>query len=74
LVWIITLVLLGIFLWLGNLRVLVIARDWPLILVLIGLVNLYKLFTGNKRKKIIRDLEKGTITVKEAEEKLIKNR
>ena len=71
-IWIIELVFLGIFFWFANLGIVVLARDWPLIFVFFGIVNLYSLMRRNKRKNIIKDLDSGKITVQEAEEKLKK--
>lgn len=72
--WIIILIFLGAFFWLCNLQILILARDWPLILIFFGILNIYSLLIGNKRKNIIRDLEKGKITSQEAEERLKKIR
>jgi len=70
--WIIILIFIGIFFWLANLQVLMLTRDWPLILVFLGIVNLFNLSKRNRRKKIIRDLESGKINAQKAEEKLKK--
>jgi len=70
--WIIILIFIGIFFWLANLQVLMLTRDWPLILVFLGIVNLFNLSKRNRRKKIIRDLESGKINAQTAEEKLKK--
>ncbi|MCK4755737.1 hypothetical protein KAS56_02255 [candidate division WOR-3 bacterium] len=72
-IWIFTLILIGFFFWLTNLQVLVLSRDWPLILILIGLINIIKLIKVNKRHTIVNNLENGKISVQEAEEKLKKN-
>lgn len=68
--WIFILVILGIFFWLINLRILLLSRDWPLILIIFGIINMCSLFLRHKRKSIIRDLEKGKISVQEAERRL----
>ncbi|KPJ73854.1 hypothetical protein AMJ52_02885 [candidate division TA06 bacterium DG_78] len=70
--WIIVLVFLGVFFWFCNLGVLVLTRDWPLLLIFFGILNMYGLFRRNKKEAIIQDLEKGKITPQEAEEKLKK--
>ncbi|MEE8597609.1 MAG: hypothetical protein V3T09_07355 [bacterium] len=76
-IWIFTLILIGFFFWLTNLQVLVLSRDWPLILILIGLINIIKLIKKlikiNKRHTIVNNLENGKISVQEAEEKLKKS-
>ncbi|MCK4249906.1 hypothetical protein KAX97_00550 [candidate division WOR-3 bacterium] len=69
---ILILVFIGLFLWLVNLQVLILSRDWPLILVFAGLINVLNMLKENKQHTIIDDLEIGKITVKEAEEKLKK--
>jgi uncharacterized membrane protein YjjP (DUF1212 family) len=67
-IWIFTLILIGFFFWLTNLQVLVLSRDWPLILI-----NIIKLIKVNKRHTIVNNLENGKISVQEAEEKLKKS-
>lgn len=67
---IILVIFVGVFLWLGNLRVVDIARDWPVILIVVGLVSLLSMRRKARKRKIISDLEKGKITVEEAEGKL----
>jgi hypothetical protein len=47
-----------------------LARDWPLILIFLGILSIATLFKPDKKKHIIADLEKGKITPNEAEEKL----
>ena len=64
------LVFVGVFLWLGNLHVLNTARDWPVILIFIGIISLMSICKTGKKRKIINDLESGNITVQEAETKL----
>jgi hypothetical protein len=71
-IWLSALVFVGVLLWLSNLQVLSLARDWPLILIVLGVVNILNLFKKKKKASIINDLEKGKITVEEAEEKLKK--
>jgi hypothetical protein len=71
--WIIILVFLGVFFWFCNLGVLVLTRDWPLLLIFFGILKMYGLFKLNKKEIIIQDLEKGKITPQEAEEKLKKS-
>lgn len=67
---IILIIFIGVFLWLGNLRIVDMGRDWPVILIVIGLVSLLNTQKKARSKKIINDLEKGKITVEEAEGKL----
>jgi len=69
---IVLVIFVGVFLWLGNLHVVDIARDWPVILIVIGLVSLLSTRKQARKRKIISDLEKGKITVNEAEGKLRK--
>ncbi|HEC78775.1 MAG TPA: hypothetical protein ENI34_06495 [candidate division WOR-3 bacterium] len=69
---VIILVLIGIFLWLANLHIINLARDWPVILIIVGLGSIFHVSSKNKKKKIIEALEKGKITVEEAEERLKK--
>ncbi len=68
--WIIILIAIGVFFWLVNLDVLVLSRDWPLILIFLGVINLLHLTKRDKRKKIIKDLESGKINTQQAEERL----
>jgi hypothetical protein len=63
-------IFIGVFLWLGNLHLVNVARDWPVILIVVGLVSLSSTRKKVKKRKIIDDLEKGKITVEEAEGKL----
>lgn len=67
---IILIIFIGVFLWLGNLRIVDMGRDWPVILIVIGLVSLLNTQKKARRKKIINDLEKGKISAEEAEGKL----
>lgn len=71
----------GLLIWLGNLHLLPIVnwdRDWPWILVFLGLWIISKPLFGRRpkralRKKIenvIKDLEAGKITPEEAEKKI----
>jgi len=70
--WIFILVFIGIFFWLTNLKILILSRDWPLILIVLGILNICSIFLGHKKENIIRDLEKGKISVQEAERRLEK--
>jgi len=63
---------LGLFFWFCNLGIFHLGRDWPLILVLLGLYSILTVLSKSKRNKIINDLEKGKITVEQAEESLKK--
>ena len=71
------LILLGLWIWLSNLNYLNFKRDWPLILIFIGLdlllTTIPKKFKKSKKQKVLEDLEKGKITVEEAAEQ-IKNK
>jgi hypothetical protein len=70
---IIILIFIGFFIWFGNLGLLNLGRDWPLILIVIGLLGIISALRRGRKSRIIRDLEKGKISVGEAEEKLKKN-
>lgn len=67
---IISIILLGIFFWLCNLAIFDLKRDWPLILIIVGICSLLNLIRRSKRHQIIRNLEKGKINVEQAEELL----
>jgi hypothetical protein len=69
---ILILIFVGLFLWLGNLGILNLGRDWPLILVIIGLLGIISAVRKTRKGRIIKDLEKGKISVAEAEKKLKK--
>ncbi|MGQ9464749.1 MAG: SHOCT-like domain-containing protein [bacterium] len=67
----IVLIFFAAFFWLVNFKVLCVSRDWPIILIFLGVNNI--LFSSKySRKKIIEDLEKGKITPDEALKKLEK--
>ncbi len=59
------------FFWLANFKILSLSRDWPIILIFFGFMNIL-VFPKYSRKKIIEDLEKGKITPDEALQKLEK--
>jgi hypothetical protein len=69
----ILIIIIGFFIWFGNLGLLNLGRDWPLILIVIGLLGIISALRRGRKSRIIRDLEKGKISVGEAEEKLKKN-
>jgi hypothetical protein len=63
------------FFWLANIGVLSWRRDWPLILVFFGILPIFLFMTRKQRRRnVIRDLEKGRISASEAEDLLKKNR
>jgi len=69
------LIFLGAFFWLANLGILSWRRDWPLILVFFGLLPLFFYLTRKQRRRnVIRDLERGRISATQAEELLKKSR
>ncbi|MBN2621150.1 hypothetical protein JXB22_08680 [candidate division WOR-3 bacterium] len=70
---IIIFIFIGFFIWFGNLGFLNLSRDWPLILIIIGLLGIISALRRGRKSRIIRDLEKGKISVGEAEEKLKRN-
>lgn len=68
------LIVIGLWIWLSNMGILNFSRDWPFILILVGI---YLLFKGESRRKttknvreILTRLEKGEISAKDALEKL----
>jgi hypothetical protein len=63
-------IFVGVFFWLSNLNIIDLARDWPVMVIVAGLVNLCVVFKKGRKKTVIDDLEKGNITVEEAEKKL----
>ncbi|MEO0095457.1 MAG: hypothetical protein ABIL46_04300 [candidate division WOR-3 bacterium] len=65
----IIIIFIAVFFWLTNLKILSLARDWPVILIFFGLVNLV-IFPRYSKKKVIEDLEKGKITSEEALKRL----
>ena len=69
--WLILIILIGFFFWLTNLHILQFSRDWPLIIVLIGIFVVIFSSKRNKRRLIIKKLEKGKISAAEAEQQLI---
>jgi hypothetical protein len=69
---VIILIFVGLFIWFGNLGFLNLSRDWPLILVVLGILGIISALRRGRKARIIRDLEKGHITVEQAEEKLKK--
>jgi predicted membrane protein len=75
------LIVVGIFLLLStyNIFFFTFSRDWPWILIIIGLLNLISFekkrnikihINSGKRKKILEDLKDGKISVEEAIEEL----
>lgn len=67
----IVLIFFAAFFWLVNFKVLLLSRDWPIILIFLGVINIL-LSPKYSRKQIIQDLEKGKITPDEALKKLEK--
>lgn len=67
---ILVIIFIGLFIWFSNLGFINLARDWPLILVVVGVLTLLTSLRKGKKRRIIEDLEKGRISVEEAEEKL----
>jgi len=75
--WAIVFIVLGLWIWLSNLGYLYFKRDWPILLVIIGI---YMILTGvshtMKRKsrkdvkKILKELEEGKINADEAARKM----
>lgn len=67
----IVLIFFAAFFWLVNFKILSLSRDWPIILIFLGVINIL-LSPKYSRKQIIQDLEKGKITPDEALKKLEK--
>jgi predicted membrane protein len=77
--WSLLLIFVGAWIWLSNLQLVnfKFQRDWPIILILIGL---YEILKGVRRRrtkrkiiskeKILKELEEGKINVEEALKKL----
>lgn len=81
--WAIIFILVGIFLLLSNYNFIAFnfSRDWPLILIAIGIAEIIDIISRRTKKiktskpsvkRILDDLEKGNINIDEAEEKLKK--
>jgi pilus assembly protein TadC len=71
----IILIVLGVLFWLGKFDIIDFywSRDWPVILIAIGVFSLVNLIVRKSRRKssrykrdILKDLEKGDIDAKEA--------
>lgn len=81
-VWAVIFILVGAFWWMGNMGWFVFrfARDWPLIIVAIGVYYVVRGFVRRRRGRrnrsekleILNELGKGKISVKEATKKLKK--
>uniref|UniRef100_A0A7V0Z4V9 YvlB/LiaX N-terminal domain-containing protein n=1 Tax=candidate division WOR-3 bacterium TaxID=2052148 RepID=A0A7V0Z4V9_UNCW3 len=65
----IIIIFIAVFFWLANLKVLLLTRDWPIILIFFGVINLF-VFPKYSKKKVIENLEKGKITPEEALKRL----
>jgi hypothetical protein len=72
-IWFFMLIFIGVFLWMANLHVVSLARDWPIILIVLGLLSLLGIFRKSRKSRILNDLEHGKITVEQAEDKLKKS-
>ncbi len=75
------LIVLGILFWLGKFGIVDFywSRDWPVVLIAIGVFSLINYFakrlrrnTSNKSRKILKDLENGNIDAQEAVKRLKK--
>lgn len=67
----IVLIFFAAFFWLVNFKILSLSRDWPIILIFLGVIYIL-LSHRYSSKQIIQDLEKGKITPDEALKKLEK--
>lgn len=59
-----------VFLWLANLGVCSWSRDWPVLLILTGLLMVVSALRPNRRRRIIADLARGRINAAQAAERL----
>ena len=71
-----TLFIIGLWIWLSNMGILNFGRDWPFILVIIGLYFLIEALIPKRRKNkrdlegILKELEENRITTEEALKKI----
>jgi len=71
-----TLFIIGLWIWLSNMGILNFGRDWPFILVIIGLYFLIEALIPRRRKSkrdlegILKELEENRITTEEALKKI----
>ena len=68
--WFFMFIFVGVFLWLANLHIISLGRDWPVILIVFGLLMLLGIRRKSRKSRILNDLEHGKISVEEAEEEL----
>jgi len=68
--WGFTLIVLGLWLWLSNMGYLNFKRDWPIILIAIGIYEVIIGLSGGRKaprtKKVLDKLEKGKISAEDA--------
>jgi len=63
---VIFLIIIAAFFWIGNFGLILFRRDWPLLIVLLGIILLIRVFRKNSRKSIINKLAQGQISPEEA--------
>ena len=68
--WFFMFIFVGVFLWLANLHIISLGRDWPVILIVFGFLMLLGIRRKSRKSRILNDLEHGKISVEEAEEEL----
>lgn len=68
--WFFLFIFIGVFLWLANLQIISLGRDWPVILIVFGLLMLLGIRKKSRKNRILNDLEHGKISVEEAEDEL----
>ena len=68
--WFIVFVFVGVFLWLANLHIVALTRDWPVILIVLGVSILLSIYKKRKKTRVLNDLEHGKISLEEAEDRL----
>ena len=70
------LILIGLWIWLSNMGYLNFKRDWPLILIVLGIYAVLTAITPSKRSKekdvrrLLKDLEDGKISTDDVIEEL----
>ncbi len=65
---------LAALIWLNNLGVCRLSRDWPLLVVVIGLLMLVRVLGRNRRRRVIDRLTRGEISADEAIRQLKKGK
>ncbi len=69
-IWFFLFIFVGVFLWLANLDIINLGRDWPVILIVFGFLLLLGIGKRSRKNRVLNDLENGRISVEEAEDRL----